>query len=172
MISRRRAGKGYTARLESVGWRPGHDRCLSVGLAAQQAEAEMNAFIVKGQDRPGGLAEVAEAVAERGINITSIAGITWDGVGAIALTTNDEAGTRSILAQKGFETREVELVPASLEDKPGALAGITRKLADAGINLELLLPMGMRDGKVTVAFATSDAAKTRATISMESLASA
>ena len=132
----------------------------------------MNAFIINGQDRPGELARVAEAVAERGINITSISCIAWDGVGAIALTTNDEAGTRSILAQKGFESREIELVPASLEDKPGALAGVTRKLADAGINIELLLPMGMRDGKVTVAFATSDPAKTRATISMESLANA
>jgi hypothetical protein len=132
----------------------------------------MNAFIINGQDRPGELARVAEAVAERGINITSISCIAWDGVGAIALTTNDEAGTRSILAQKGFEAREIELVPASLEDKPGALAGVTRKLADAGINVELLLPMGMRDGRVTVAFATSDPAKTRATISMESLANA
>jgi hypothetical protein len=132
----------------------------------------MNAFIINGQDRPGELARVAEAVAERGINITSISCIAWDGVGAIALTTNDEAGTRSILAQKGFEAREIELVPASLEDKPGALAGVTRKLADAGINVQLLLPMGMRDGRVTVAFATSDPAKTRATISMESLANA
>jgi hypothetical protein len=132
----------------------------------------MNAFIINGQDRPGELARVAEAVAERGINITSISCIAWEGVGAIALTTNDEAGTRSILAQKGFEARELELVPASVEDKPGALAGVTRKLADAGINVELLLPMGMRDGRVTVAFATSDPAKTRATISMESLANA
>ncbi len=132
----------------------------------------MNAFIINGQDRPGELARVAEAVAERGINITSISCIAWNDVGAIALTTNDEAGTRSILAQKGFETREIELVPASLDDKPGALAAVTRKLADAGINIELLLPMGMRDGKVTVAFATSDPAKTRSTISMESLASA
>jgi hypothetical protein len=132
----------------------------------------MNAFIVKAPDRPGALAGVAEAVAERGINITSAAGITWDGIGAVALTTNDEAGTRSILAQKGFETKELELVPVSLEDKPGALAAVTRKLADAGINLELLLPMGMRDGRVTVALATSDPAKTRATISMESLTNA
>jgi hypothetical protein len=130
----------------------------------------MNAFIINGRDQPGELARVAEAVAERGINITSIACIAWNGVGAIALATNDEAGTRSILAQKGFESREIELVPASLEDKPGALAGVTRKLADAGINIELLLPMGMRDGKVTVAFATSDPAQTRATISMAALA--
>jgi len=132
----------------------------------------MNAFIIDGQDRPGELARVAEAVAERGINITSISCIAWDGVGAIALTTNDEAGTRSILDQKGFKAREIELVPASLEDKPGALAGVTRKLADAGINIELLLPMGMRDGKVTVGFGTSDPAKTRAPLSMAALANA
>ena len=132
----------------------------------------MNAFIISGQNRPGELARIAEAVAERGINITSIACIGWGETGAVALTTNDEAGTRSILGQKGIEIKEIELIPASLEDRPGSLAEVTRKLADAGVNIELLLPMGMRDGKITVAFATDDPAKTRSTLSMATLAGA
>src|SRR3990170_2973293 len=78
--------------------------------------ARMNAFIVSGQDRPGELARVAEAVAERGVNITNITCVAWGGQGAIALLTNDEPATRSLLSAKGFPYREVELVACTLED--------------------------------------------------------
>ena len=82
----------------------------------------MNAFIITGQDRPGELAKVAEAIAERGVNITNVSCLTWGGQGAIGITTNDEAATRSLLSSRGFDYREVELVPCSMDDRPGTLA--------------------------------------------------
>ena len=132
----------------------------------------MNAFIIKGRNQPGEIARIAEAIAERGINVTNAVAVTWAGDGAIAVLTNDDAATRSVLAAKGLESREIELVPCSLEDRPGTLAEATRKLADAGINIDLVVPVGMSGGKVTVAFGTIDAAKTRATLGMASMASA
>jgi hypothetical protein len=132
----------------------------------------MRAFIVPGKDRPGELATVAEAIAERGINITGISCIAWGGAGAVGLITNDEPATRSALGAKGLTFHEVELVPCQLEDKPGTLAETARKLANAGINIELMLPTGMRDGKVTVAFGTSDAARTRELVGAKVLAGA
>jgi hypothetical protein len=55
----------------------------------------------------------------------------------------------------------VELVAASINDKPGALAAAARKLADAGINIQAALPMGMSQGKMSMAFATDQPAKAR-----------
>ena len=46
-----------------------------------------------------------------------------------------------------------------VENKPGALAMITRKLANAGVNLEAAMPTGMSGNKVQIAFATDNAAK-------------
>jgi len=132
----------------------------------------MNAFIITGQDRPGELAKVTEAVAERGVNITNVTCLTWGGQGAIALTTNDEAATRSLLSSRGFVYREVELVPCTLDDRPGTLAAATRKLADAGINIDVVLPTGMSGGKVSVAFGTSDPAMARTTLDAMAMASA
>jgi hypothetical protein len=66
--------------------------------------------------------------------------------------TNDEAGTRSALDAAGARYREVALATASLEDKPGVLADVTRKLATAGVNIEAIFPTGMEGGKITVAF--------------------
>ena len=57
--------------------------------------------------------------------------------------------------------QELELIPVILEDRPGTLAAATRKLADAGINIDLLLPVAIREGKATVALATSDNARAR-----------
>jgi len=132
----------------------------------------MNAFIVSGQDRPGEMARVAEAIAERGVNITNITCVAWGGQGAIALLTNDEPATRSLLSAKGFPYREVELVACTLEDKPGTLAEATRKLAEAGINIEACLPTGMSGSKVSVAFATSDPAKAREIVGQLAMAHA
>ncbi len=124
----------------------------------------MNAFIIQGRDRPGEIARVAEAIAQSGVNITNAACVTWGSSGAMAVLTNDDAGARKALAGLGNEFREVELVPCSLDDRPGTLAEASRKLADAGINVELVLPIGMSGGKVSVAFGTDDPAKTRTTL--------
>jgi hypothetical protein len=52
-------------------------------------------------------------------------------------------------------------VAASLEDRPGTLGGAARRLADAGVNIESIIPTGMMGSRVTVTFAVDDAAKAR-----------
>jgi hypothetical protein len=124
----------------------------------------MIAFIVDLQDKPGELARVAEAIAQKGINITGFTGATAGGRGAVMLVTNDEEGTRRALAEAGCDVRESELVTATLEHKPGSLAATARKLADAGINVSGAMPVGMSEGKVSIAFATDQPEKARGLI--------
>ena len=121
----------------------------------------MIAFIVELDDKPGELARVTEAIAQKGINITAFTGLTTGGSGAVLLATNDEAGTRQALADAGCKVRDVELVAASIDHRPGGLAAAARKLSDAGINIQAALPMGMSDGKVSIGFATDQPAKAR-----------
>jgi hypothetical protein len=112
----------------------------------------MNAFIVEVPNRPGSLAMIAEAVAERGINITGIAGATSGELGSVSFTTDDESGTRNALGEKGWVYREVPIVHASIEHRPGTLAAAARKLADAGINVETMFIDGVDGDKVKIAF--------------------
>jgi hypothetical protein len=112
----------------------------------------MNAFIIELDNRPGSLADVAAAIAEKGINISGVAGATGTTTGAVALVTNDEDATRSALDSAGARYREVALASASLEDKPGVLAEVARNLANAGVNIEAIFPTGMEGGRITVAF--------------------
>lgn len=121
----------------------------------------MQAFIVKLEHRPGSLADLAEALGEKGINITGVSGLGWDGSGAVSLITADEGGTRGLLDERGADYREAELVAAVVEDRPGTLGAATRRLAEAGINIEAIIPTGMSGSGVTIAFAVEDASAAR-----------
>jgi len=127
-------------------------------------EVPMRAFIVNLENRPGELASLGEALGERGINISGIAGTAWDSSGAIGLITNDDSGTRAVLDDKGIAHRDVEIVSAGLEDRPGSLGDAARRLADAGVNVELLMPTGMQGNRITVAFGVSDPDAARAAL--------
>ncbi|HET7519945.1 MAG TPA: ACT domain-containing protein [Candidatus Limnocylindria bacterium] len=116
----------------------------------------MNAFIIDLENRPGALADMAEAIAEKGINITAVAGASGQISGSIAVVTNDEDATRSALQGAGARFREVALTSASLEHRPGSLAEATRSLANAGVNIEALMPMGMEGNRITVGFAVDN----------------
>jgi hypothetical protein len=121
----------------------------------------MNAFIVEGENKAGELARIAETIAARGINISSLSLGTCGTSGTVSLITNDEAGTRNALTGAGITYREIEVVPAALADKPGSLADASRRLADAGVNIEAVIPTGMSGDRVMIAFATDkpDAAR-------------
>jgi hypothetical protein len=116
----------------------------------------MRAFIIEMENRPGALAELGEALSERGINITGVAGSTWANTGSVSIITNDETGTRAVLDGGDASYRELDLVAAGLEDRPGSLGEAARRLADRGINIEAIVPTGMQGGRVTVAFAVAD----------------
>ena len=116
----------------------------------------MNAFVVELENRPGELARLAEAIGERGINITAIGAVTSGTAGGIGLLTNDESGTREALKAAGITVKEIGLVSVSLEHRAGTLAEVARKLADAGVNVDLLLPTGMSGSNVTIALGVDD----------------
>ncbi len=116
----------------------------------------MDVFIIELENRPGMLASLAEAIAEKGINISSIAAATASDKGTVALLTNDAAATRSILDGSGATYRTCGLVSATLEDRPGSLAAAARRLADAGVNIDALFPTGMDGGRVTLAIGVDD----------------
>ena len=63
-------------------------------------------FTVQLDDRPGALAQVAQALADRGVNITGIVGVAEDTDGALMLTTSDPALTREAFAAIGIAFQE------------------------------------------------------------------
>ena len=89
-------------------------------------------------DRPGTLAEMGEVLGEAGINIDGVCAVTSQGEGLIHILVADAAAARQALEAKGIQvTAEREVLVREVEDRPGTLGQMARKLADAGVNIEL-----------------------------------
>lgn len=116
----------------------------------------MKVFVVDLKDQPGEVARLTETIAAKGINIESMAGIASGGRGAVALLTHDDRLTREAVREMGLDVREIEAVVAVLEHRPGSFAETARKIADAGINVTVVLPVTIAANTVGVALATDD----------------
>ena len=121
----------------------------------------MHAFLVELENKAGELARITEAIAAKGIDIKGVSGSTCGSSGSLALMTDDETKTRTVLTETRSTFRELEVTEASIAAAPGSLAKVARRLADSGVNVEALMPIGMEGNEVTVAFVTSDPARAR-----------
>jgi hypothetical protein len=91
------------------------------------------------ENTPGALAEVAAAISDAGVNI---AAATCVGLGERAelhiLVPHAEAARHALGISHVGVSREREVVVVEVEDRPGVLADLTRKVARAGVNLDLV----------------------------------
>jgi hypothetical protein len=91
------------------------------------------------ENTPGALAQVAAAISDAGVNI---AAATCVGPGERAelhiLVPHAEAVKHALAISQLAVTREREVVVVDVEDRPGVLADLTRKIARAGVNLDLV----------------------------------
>ncbi len=91
------------------------------------------------ENQPGALAQVAAAISDAGVNI---AAATCIGTGKTAelhiLVPHVEAARHLLAISHLAITREREVVVVDVEDRPGVLADLTRRIAQAGVNLDLL----------------------------------
>jgi hypothetical protein len=124
----------------------------------------MNAFLIELENKPGTLALVTEAIAKKGVNLTSASGTNCGSSGKLAITTDNDAATRTALGEVKAKFTESEIVEASVPHAPGSLAKAARRLADAGVNVEAITPMGMKGNDITVGFITDNPVKARAAL--------
>src|SRR5947209_7870991 len=91
------------------------------------------------ENKPGALAEVAAAISDAGVNV---AAATCIGPGERAelhiLVPHAEAARHLLAISHVAVTREREVVVVDVEDRPGVLADLARRIAQAGINLDLV----------------------------------
>jgi hypothetical protein len=96
-------------------------------------------LVIDIENRPGALAEVARAISDAGVNI---AAATCIGPGDQAelhiLVPHAEAARHALGISHLAVSREREVVVIDVEDRPGVLADLTRKIARAGVDLDLV----------------------------------
>ena len=91
------------------------------------------------EDRPGTLADVGEALGKAGINIEGGCGFPCEGEGVLHILVEDAAAARRALEGIGLEVRgEREVLVLEIEDRPGTLGEVSRRIANAGVNVDLV----------------------------------
>jgi hypothetical protein len=96
-------------------------------------------LVIDIENTPGALAQVAAAISDAGVNI---AAATCVGPGERAelhiLVPHAEAAKHALAISHVAVTREREVVVVDVEDRPGVLADLARRIAKAGVNLDLV----------------------------------
>ncbi len=93
------------------------------------------------EDRPGTLATLGEALGNAGVNIEGLCAITHEGRGIIHVLVENAAVARTALEGAGIKVEgesDVLVMDLTGEDRPGTLGKMARKVADAGVNINLL----------------------------------
>ena len=88
-----------------------------------------------GDDRPGALAALVQALSRSGVNIDGIAEV--DGI--VHVLARDPSAARAALRAGGYTVEgEVEVVVLPMPDRPGELSMVMQRLAEAGVNLRFV----------------------------------
>jgi hypothetical protein len=108
------------------------------------------------EDRPGQLARLGTIAGDAGVNILGMAAFTGEGNGAVHLLVDADAVDR---CRDAFEDAGVEIADerpvlvVDVEDRPGSLGELMRRLADANVNVDLAYTTF---GGVKIVIATDD----------------
>jgi hypothetical protein len=96
----------------------------------------MKEFSVTLTNQPGQLASLVARLDEAGVHIESLAAIGGDSESQVRFMPDDAVAARRVLEEAGVHFEERPVLDTFLPDEPGALAEMTRRLADAAVNID------------------------------------
>jgi hypothetical protein len=96
-------------------------------------------LVIEIDNKPGALAEVAAAISDAGVNIAAATCIGPGEQAELHILVPHAGAVRHLLAISHLAvSREREVVVVDVEDRPGVLADLTRKISRAGVDLDLV----------------------------------
>ncbi len=96
-------------------------------------------LVIDVDNTPGALAEVTAAVSDAGVNLAAATCIGAGDSAELHILVPHPEPVRHALANTHLGiSREREVVVVEVDDRPGVLADLARRIALAGVNLDLL----------------------------------
>jgi hypothetical protein len=88
------------------------------------------------ENRPGTLARMASALAEKKVNILALASMERGGQSLARIVVDKLAAAKKALSAIGYAYTEEQVLATKLPNRPGTLAAVAQKLGDAGVNID------------------------------------
>jgi hypothetical protein len=126
----------------------------------------MSVFTVDLKNQPGELARLCEAMAGRGVNLILCAAARGED-GTVAFVADDEAGAETALTAAGAGYTKRPALTVRMENQPGAGAATFRKLAGAGVSVDLLVPVRVSDDLFFAVICVDDPGKARRALGVQ-----
>jgi hypothetical protein len=104
-------------------------------------------LVVMLENRPGALAELCSGLAKVAVNIQAIQAREVKSIISVRLLVSEPDTAKRVCERMGVKYNEESVLTVLLGNRPGALGRVTRKLADAGINIEYLYGSMERSAK-------------------------
>src|ERR671938_49284 len=96
-------------------------------------------LVIDIENTPGALAQVATAISDAGVNVAAATCVgPADRAELHILVKHAEAARHALAISHVAVTRQEEVVVVDVEDRPGVLADLTRRIAKAGVDLDLV----------------------------------
>ena len=96
-------------------------------------------LVIDIENTPGALADVAGAISDAGVNLAAATCLRPGERAELHILVPHVEAARHLLAISHLAvTREREVVVVEVDDRPGVLADLARKIARAGVNIDLV----------------------------------
>ncbi len=93
---------------------------------------QVNVFV---ENRPGRLAAVTRALADRGVNIRAVVVQDHGDYGLLKMLVTDPAAACEALAAHGFAAKRKPILAVCVEDRPGGFARLAEVFGSGAVNL-------------------------------------
>lgn len=119
---------------------------------------QVSAFV---ENKSGRLAEIAEVLANNGINISALQVADAAEYGVLRMIVDDPDACAACLKESGVVCKVTDVLAVAMADVPGGFAKLLRLLTDAGIDVKYLYAcIGRTDGKALMILKTADLPQT------------
>jgi len=114
------------------------------------------------ESKPGVLAKLSRVLADAGVNITGLCAAETAGRGKIRMVVSDTARALDALKAAKYRPSQETALTLTLENRPGALAGVAEKLSQGKVNIKCVYATTAGFGGATVVLTASNADKAQA----------
>jgi len=122
-----------------------------------KVERQFSVFLV---NKPGVLAQICQALAEKKINIKALTLVDSQEHGVLRVVVEDAARAARVLQDTDVPVTEAEVLCVEMPNRPGAMAGVCNRLADEHININYAYcTTGAKGGKAVGVFKIGDLKK-------------
>ena len=121
----------------------------------------MKALNIIHEDHPGLLAEVTTLLEKEGIAVQDFAGLSVGNTAVLSLTVENSEQVFRTLSDAGYRVIASEHLLVRLEKHPGALAELSRRLAEENVNVRGMHIVTKDEKAGIVALETVDHEKAR-----------